>query len=98
MIRRPPRPTLFPYTPLSRPRPGLPLLALLAGAAVPAAAQAPTLTITLQSETPRIQTTQLLADGKFTALMRSGFPLRLHYRLELWRNRATWFEDRKSVV
>src|SRR2546430_12731235 len=72
MIRRPPRPTLFPYTPLSRPRPGLALLALLAGAAVPAAAQAPTLTITLQSETPRIQTTQLLADGKFTALMRSG--------------------------
>jgi len=74
-------------------RPGLVLLALLAGGAVPAAAQAPTLTITLQSETPRIQTTQLLADGKFTALMRSGFPLRLHYRLELWRDRATWFDQ-----
>src|SRR5439155_25928 len=53
---------------LLRVRPGLVLLALLAGGAVPAAAQAPTLTITLQSETPRIQTTQLLADGKFTAL------------------------------
>src|SRR3989442_8417035 len=25
--------------------------------------------------------------------MRSGFPLRLHYRLELWRNRATWFDQ-----
>src|SRR5256886_8197719 len=93
MIRRPPRPTLFPYTPLSRPRPGLGLPPPPAGAAVPAAAQAPALTITLQSETPRIQTTQLLADGKFTALMRSGFPLRLHYRLELWRERATWFDQ-----
>ena len=74
-------------------RAGLRLLALLAGAAVPAAAQAPTLTITLQSETPRIQTAQLLADGKFVGLMRSGFPLRLHFRLELWRARSGWFDQ-----
>ena len=69
--------------------------ALLAGAAaVPsAAAQAPSLTVTLQSAVPRVQSTGLLADGRFIALMRSGFPLRLHYRLELWKVRASWFDQ-----
>ncbi len=57
------------------------------------AAQGPALTVTLQSEVPRIQTTALLADGKFVALLRSGFPLRLHYRLELWRARSSWFDQ-----
>ncbi len=64
------------------------------GAAVaPAAAQTPTLTVTLHSTVPRIQSTGLLADGQFVALMRSGFPLRLHYRLELWKVRASWFDQ-----
>jgi hypothetical protein len=69
--------------------------ALLAGAsAVPqAAAQSPSLTVTLQSAVPRVQSTGLLADGRFVALMRSGFPLRLHYRLELWKVRASWFDQ-----
>jgi hypothetical protein len=69
--------------------------ALLAGAgAVPrAAAQAPSLTVTLQSAVPRVQSSGLLADGRFVALMRSGFPLRLHYRLELWKVRASWFDQ-----
>jgi hypothetical protein len=49
--------------------------------------------VTLQSATPRVQATGLLADGKFVALMRSGFPLRLHYRLELWRVRSSWFDQ-----
>ena len=35
----------------------------------------------------------LLADGKFVSLMRSGLPLRLHYRLELWRVRGGWFDQ-----
>ncbi len=76
-------------------RPGLALLAWLGGAAAvsPAGAQAPALTVTLQSEIPRIQTTGLLTDGKFAGLMRSGFPLRLHYRLELWRSRSGWFDQ-----
>jgi hypothetical protein len=34
-----------------------------------------------------------LSDGKFVGLMRSGFPLRLHYRLELWKVRASWFDQ-----
>lgn len=76
-------------------RPGLLLLAVLAGATAvsPARAQSPALTVTLQAEIPRVQTTGLLADGKFVSLMRSGFPLRLHYRLELWRARSGWFDQ-----
>lgn len=58
-----------------------------------AAAQTPTLTVTLQSNVPRVRSTGLLTDGKFVGLMRSGFPLRLHYRLELWRVRASWFDQ-----
>ena len=57
------------------------------------AAQSPTLTVTLQTNIPRVRSTGLLADGKFVGLMRSGFPLRLHYRLELWRVRGGWFDQ-----
>ncbi|MFN2572131.1 MAG: hypothetical protein ABR537_11075, partial [Gemmatimonadales bacterium] len=60
---------------------------------VGAALQSPALTVTLQTTTPRVRSTGLLADGKFVGLMRSGFPLRLHYRLELWRVRASWFDQ-----
>ena len=72
--------------------------ALLLGAAallpLSAAAQAPSLTVTLQnSNIPRVRSSGLLSDGKFVGLMRSGFPLRLHYRLELWRVRASWFDQ-----
>jgi len=75
-------------------RTGLAVLTLLGTAAVsPARAQAPALTVILQSGIQRIQTTALLADGRFVGLMRSGFPLRLHYRLELWRSRSGWFDQ-----
>lgn len=75
-------------------RSGLAFLALLgAAAASQAGAQAPALTVTLQRGVPRVQTTGLLSDGKFVGLMRSGFPLRLHYRLELWRARSGWFDQ-----
>jgi uncharacterized protein DUF4390 len=74
-------------------RRGLAVLALLIGAAAAAAAQDASLTVTLQNGVPRVQAAALLANGKFIALMRSGFPLRLHYRLELWRARSGWFDD-----
>ena len=57
------------------------------------AAQSPSLTVTLQNNLPRVRNTGLLADGKFVGLMRSGFPLRLHYRLELWHERSSWFDQ-----
>ncbi len=56
-------------------------------------AQSATLTVTVQNNTPRVRSTGLLADGRFVGLMRSGFPLRLHYRLELWRVRSSWFDQ-----
>lgn len=68
-------------------------LILTTAAPLPAVAQSPTLTVTLQSNTPRVRSTGLLSDGKFVGLMRSGFPLRLHYRLELWKVRASWFDQ-----
>ena len=75
-------------------RSGLAFLALLGGVSVSrAAAQEPALTVIVQSGVPRVQTTALLADGRFVGLMRSGFPLRLHYRLELWRSRSGWFDQ-----
>ena len=80
-----------------RRKPVLVLCALVWGVAVGAQAQAaapaPSLTVTMQSEVPRVQSTGLLADGRFVALMRSGFPLRLHYRLELWKVRSSWFDQ-----
>jgi hypothetical protein len=63
---------------------------------VPAAAQTASLSVILQNGVPRVQVVALLADGKFAGLMRSGFPLRLHYRLELWRARANWFDQHMS--
>jgi hypothetical protein len=66
-------------------------LALAAGAA-PAAAQRAALAVAAESTTARVQATGLLADSQFVALLRSGFPLRLHYRLELWRVRSSWFD------
>lgn len=69
------------------------VLALAAGAAASAVAQDASLTVTVQNGVPRVQTGALLANGKFIDLMRSGFPLRLHYRLELWRSRSGWFND-----
>ena len=51
------------------------------------------MTVIQQNGVARVQTTGLLADGKYVALLRSGFPLRLHYRLELWRSRSGWFDQ-----
>lgn len=69
------------------------LLALLASALSPAAAQQATLSVTLNDREPRIEVRDLLTDGQFVDLMRSGFPLRLNFRLELWRSRAGWFDQ-----
>ena len=53
----------------------------------------PSLNVTVQNAVPRVRSTGLLTDGKFVALMRSGFPLRLEYTLELWKVRASWFDQ-----
>ena len=67
------------------------VLLWVGGAAL--AAQEPALTVTRDAQTARVQATSLLADGRFVDLMRSGFNLRLHFRLELWRARSNWFDQ-----
>lgn len=52
----------------------------------------PVLTVTRDGSVARVQAFGLLDDGKFVELMRSGFPLRLHFRLELWKDRSGWFD------
>jgi hypothetical protein len=69
-------------------------LALALGAvASPAAGQRPVLTVAAESAAARVRATGLLADSQFVTLLRSGFPLRLHFRLELWRSRSSWFDE-----
>ena len=73
-------------------RPLLVVLCLVAAAAPRLAPQTPALSVTRDERVARVQATGLLDDGRFADLMRSGFPLRLHFRLELWRERSGWFD------
>ncbi len=41
---------------------------------------------------PEARVSGLLEDDRWTSALLSGLPLRLHYRLELWRSRASWFD------
>ena len=50
------------------------------------------LAVTRDGPVARVQAHGLLDDGRFIDLMRSGFPLRLHFRLELWHDRSGWFD------
>jgi hypothetical protein len=68
----------------------------------PAAAQQSTevaLTIGLTPDTarnghrnPQIRVRNLLLDERLLSMLRSGFPLRMHFRAELWRSRSGWFD------
>jgi Domain of unknown function (DUF4390) len=70
------------------------VLAVLLAAAPRLAAQAPGPSLAVSRDGPvaRVQAHGLLDDGRFIDLMHSGFPLRLHFRLELWRDRSGWFD------
>lgn len=46
---------------------------------------------------PRITTANILGSSDLRALIRSGFPAQLHYRLELWRA-GGWFDDLEAVM
>jgi len=48
---------------------------------------------------PEARVAGLLEDERWTSALLSGLPLRLHYRLELWRSRNSWFDASiRSVV
>lgn len=42
---------------------------------------------------PIVLTTELIEDPRWRKALQSGLPLRLHYRVELWRSRGTWLDD-----
>ena len=83
------------------------VLALAAGlttvgpaAARPLDAQAPRLAVTVRGlrpvlEGPRITTAGVLGDSKLQEFIRSGFPARLHYRIDLW-TRTRGFDSREG--
>jgi hypothetical protein len=48
---------------------------------------------TTGSRTPIVQSRNLLSDDRWVSALRSGLPVRLHYRLEVWRSRDGWFDD-----
>ena len=82
------------------------LLLLLAALTLPAppaldaqGASGVTLAVTLvpeanrkDSRLPEARVSGLLEDDRWTSALLSGLPLRLHYRLELWRSRSSWFD------
>jgi hypothetical protein len=41
---------------------------------------------------PVVRSENLLADGRWLSALRSGLPVRLHYRIEVWRSRGGWFD------
>jgi len=76
------------------------VLALLPGRTAQAqAAEAIRLTVRLAddstpsgSRAPVVRSENLLGDGRWLAALRSGLPVRLHYRVEVWRARGGWFD------
>ncbi len=56
-----------------------------------AAATMPTIGATVSTES-------LLGDPKTRELLHSGFPARIHYRLELWRKGGFFGDDRKGLT
>ena len=65
-------------------------------------AQAPEgvrLTVALASDSavngaraPIVRSENLLGDSRWLSALRSGLPVRLHYRVEVWRSRGGWFD------
>lgn len=44
------------------------------------------------SRAPVVRSENLLGDGRWLSALRSGLPVRLHYRVEVWRSRGGWFD------
>lgn len=44
------------------------------------------------SRAPIVRSENLLSDGRWLAALRSGLPVRLHYKVEVWRSRGGWFD------
>ncbi len=44
------------------------------------------------SRPPIVRSENLVADNRWLSALRSGLPIRLHYRVEVWRTRSGWFD------
>lgn len=42
---------------------------------------------------PVVRSENLLGDGRWLSTLRSGLPVRLHYRIEIWRSRNGWMDQ-----
>ncbi len=42
---------------------------------------------------PVVRSDNLLGDGRWLSALRSGLPVRLHYRVEVWRSRNGWLDE-----
>jgi len=45
------------------------------------------------SRAPVVRSDNLLGDGRWLSTLRSGLPVRLHYRIEVWRSREGWMDQ-----
>ncbi len=83
-------------------------LLLAATSAAPAAAQAGNsvrLEVRLTRDSaprgeraPVVRSDNLLGDGRWLSTLRSGLPVRLHYRVEVWRSRNGWLDQLNRQV
>ena len=84
-----------------------PALAVLAALAPPAAAQAGGVRLEVRlardsaangARDPVVRSDHLLTDDRWLTALRSGLPVRLHHRVEVWRSREGWFDlfDRQT--
>jgi len=81
------------------------LFALLAPVRVAIAQNGPRLEILLtgdlaagQAGDPLVHAVDLLGDGRWIATLQEGLPVRLSYRLELWRSKSAWFDELQRLV
>ena len=47
---------------------------------------------------PVVQAENLFGDGRWLSTLRSGLPVRLHYRIEVWRSRDGWLDELSRQV
>lgn len=99
MPRRPARAAALAAAVLLTSAPGLARHGPLA--AQTPAAQAPTVNFHVRlspdsatngTRAPIVRAENVLADERWLSALRSGLPLRLHYQVELWRARDSWFD------
>lgn len=50
------------------------------------------------SRAPIARATRLLEDDRWRSVLQGSLPLRLHFRIELWRTRSVWFDEFRRQV